>query len=87
MAGWSFPVVASLTGIGCTVLSIVVLVAGWRRHLADVALAGAALTALSVLMARHAVSGAGWIADPEPAALAGALAGPVATLLALPLLS
>jgi len=86
MAGL-FPVIASLTSIGCTVLSIVVLVAGWRRRLADVALAGGALTALSVLMARHAVSGAGWVADPEPASFAGALAGPVATVLALPLLS
>jgi HD-GYP domain-containing protein (c-di-GMP phosphodiesterase class II) len=83
---------AALTGLACTAGSLFVALVGWRRGLADVAVAGAALFTMSALMARHGLSGTSWqwtdwMGTARPDGTAGLLASPAAALVALPLLA
>ncbi|MGD9753084.1 MAG: HD-GYP domain-containing protein [Acidimicrobiia bacterium] len=75
---------ATLTGTACLALSLMVVVSGHRRRLAEVALAGSALAALSALMVASSIGG---ITDGIGGGLAGIAALPVSALLAAPLLS
>lgn len=85
-------IAAALTGIACTIGSSFVVLVGWRRGIADVAIVGVAMFVWSALMARAAVSGTdwpwtGWMGSARPDMVAGLMAVPAGAIVALPLLT
>ena len=77
---------AYVSGAACALLSLAVVVAGWRRALAEVTVTGTALFALSVLMTSGALGGSSWGGSHPASRLTAMIAGPVSLLVASPVL-
>ena len=82
-AAWSIVAVT----LGCTLAAAVTVVIGWRRHLAEVAILGAAFVAASILPLVHGLTIPGVLYGANTAvALSAFLAVPAAVAAALPIL-
>lgn len=76
---------AAISGALCASLSLVVVLVGSRRALAEVAILGAAMFAASAMMISHALGGLGTPDNHGASRLAAALAAPLALALGAPL--
>jgi len=77
---------ASVSATACALLATVVVVAGWRRRLAEVAVLGAALFVVSVLPLVSGLGGTDLFGGAPASGWAASLALPGAVIAALPLL-
>ncbi len=83
----SWSIAASVSGAACVSLALVVVVAGWRRRIVEVAILGAALLSVSVFATSHGLGTTPLIGGGPPGMRwAGTLALPAGALVALPLL-
>lgn len=87
MSSQAWFVAASMSGTACAVLAVVVVVAGWRRRMAEVAILGAALFVVSVLATSSGVGGTGVGGGAPGARWAAMLALPAGVAAAVPLMA
>lgn len=79
-------VAASTTGAFCAIVAFAVLVAGWRKQLAEVSILGSSLLVLSLLTTAHSLGNIDLAGAAPEGQLVALLALPAAILVALPLL-
>lgn len=82
-ATWYWTAAPSATA--CSLFAIAVVVVGWKRHLAEVAILGSALLVVSVLPLTHALGGTRLVDGPPGSGWAAAIALPGAAIASLPL--
>lgn len=78
-------VAAAVSGSACAGMALMVVVIGWCRRLADVAVVGASLYGLSALMTASALVATGASGVDRQGELAGVLAVPVGLAIATPI--
>ena len=78
--------VASLSGLACASLSLAVIVAGWTRRVAEVAILGSGLFSLSIFAAAFGLSVTGLGGGSPASPMLAFLALPTAVVTAFPLL-
>ncbi len=79
-------IAAGITGTACAIVAFVVLVAGWRKQLAEVSILGSSLLVLSLLMTAQSLGNVNTSGTMVEGQLIALLALPAAILVALPLL-
>lgn len=80
-------VTASVSGTACAALAVVVIVAGWRRRIAEVTILGAALFVVSMLATSSGLGGTIVGGGAPGARWAGMLALPAGVAAARPLMA
>ncbi len=79
-------ITAGITGTACAIVAFIVLVAGWRKQLAEVSILGSSLLVLSLLMTAQSLGNLDISGSTAEGQLVALLALPMAILVALPLL-